>query len=554
MTQAYPRWFSRSLYVLIALAILIRLFYWHYTDRTWEDALITVLHSENAASGLGLTHLQPPGEPPLHGFTSPLSVLIPLLGDLVHVGWGVLFLKLVSAFCGGIAVWLGARLARLLDLPSAIALTIAAWLAFEHHQILWGMAGMETQVVTVAYLWSILVFLRVPHSPANQWLKGITLGVTMLARPDAALWVAIAFIWEGWELRKTHTWRRILPIIYGLAVVYGPWLIFTTAYYGSPVPNTVHAKGLGYPSSWLQFHRVPLMQKPAWLLGRLYNAGATLGPAYGGNGTGFVPLWDHRVISFIMIALAVVGVIVAIRRRDRVAILPASFATVYLAYLVLVVPGIFGWYTAPVVAVTIFVSFYGLWALAGRIADIKIRQRTVAIAGIAYVIAIVSILPWTFPSDKYLQMYVDGGIRKQAGLFIHNDSKPGDTVGAEPLGYIGYYSRRVVYDYPGLCSRDVVNLLKAHPEDRSLVGMVMAMRPTYLVLRPNEYGDQAIRGWLAQNYDLVLDLNVPEEDRRKILHPEVDQDFQFHVYRLKARSSSSPQPATANTATGHSAS
>src|ERR1700761_9133293 len=124
MIRTYPRWFSRTLFALMVAAVLIRLFYWHYTHRTWEDALITVLHSENAASGLGLTHLQPPGEPPLHGFTSPLSVLIPLLGDLVHVGWGVLFLKLGSAIFGAGAVWLGARLARILELPPAIALTI----------------------------------------------------------------------------------------------------------------------------------------------------------------------------------------------------------------------------------------------------------------------------------------------------------------------------------------------------------------------------------------------------------------------------------------------
>ena len=43
--------------VIDVLAVLVRLFYWGYTGRTWEDALITVLHSENAASGLGLTHL-----------------------------------------------------------------------------------------------------------------------------------------------------------------------------------------------------------------------------------------------------------------------------------------------------------------------------------------------------------------------------------------------------------------------------------------------------------------------------------------------------------------
>ena len=71
------------LIALVVLAIAVRLFFWVYTNRTWEDALISVQHSENAAAGLGLTHTPSDG-PPLHGFTSPLSVLVPLAGELVH--------------------------------------------------------------------------------------------------------------------------------------------------------------------------------------------------------------------------------------------------------------------------------------------------------------------------------------------------------------------------------------------------------------------------------------------------------------------------------------
>src|ERR1700753_3469103 len=155
VTPRLPSWYFPALYMIAVSAMLIRIFYWAYTGRTWDDALITVLHSENAASGLGLTHFVP-GERPLHGFTSPLSVLIPLAGDLVHVGYGLLFLKLLSALLGGVAVWLGVKMCRELDLPPSLALAAGAYLAFDHHQILWGMAGMETQLVVVAYLWSVL--------------------------------------------------------------------------------------------------------------------------------------------------------------------------------------------------------------------------------------------------------------------------------------------------------------------------------------------------------------------------------------------------------------
>src|SRR5690348_1755921 len=104
--------------ILSSIAIAIRLFFWFYTGRTWEDALITLQHAENAARGLGLTHT--PGSPPLHGFTSPISVLIPLVGEFLHPGFGLSLQKLVSALCGGISVWLGMRIAQRLSLARPI--------------------------------------------------------------------------------------------------------------------------------------------------------------------------------------------------------------------------------------------------------------------------------------------------------------------------------------------------------------------------------------------------------------------------------------------------
>ncbi|MCX5758521.1 MAG: hypothetical protein NTU83_08460, partial [Candidatus Hydrogenedentes bacterium] len=51
--------------ILAAVAVVLRLTFSAYTDRVWEDALITILHSENAAAGLGLTHHHVT-EPPIH--------------------------------------------------------------------------------------------------------------------------------------------------------------------------------------------------------------------------------------------------------------------------------------------------------------------------------------------------------------------------------------------------------------------------------------------------------------------------------------------------------
>lgn len=516
--------------LLIVLAVLIRVFYWGYTGRTWEDALITVLHSENAASGQGLTHVTP-GEPPLHGFTSPLSVLLPLVGDLVHVGYGLQFLKLLSALFGGIAVWLGARICLRLGLPPALALTAAAFLAFEHHQIAWGMAGMETQVVTVAYLYSIYSL-----QCGTQWQKGLSLGFTMLARPDAAIWVAIACIVELWRSWKTAAWRGLVPVFSGLALIYAPWLIFTFLYYGSPVPNTVLAKSMGYPSVRTQLRPLSISVKLFVMKLRFFDVFASLGPAYAGNGTGFLPFWDHFKIASLVVLLGIAGAVEAFWKRHVDALLLYVLVAAYFFYLVFFANYIFGWYTAPVAAVAVIGSVYGLWQILERFAKEPASERIAAWVGLAYIASIVAILPATIRSDKYIQQYVENGGRKQIGLYLASVSQPSDTIASESLGYIGYYSRRVVYDYPGLCSRKVVQYLRDHPQERDLISMIHSLRPTYLVLRPKEYQnpDGSTRyPWIEQDYDLIRVFKVPDEARQKILHSERNIDFEFDVFRAK---------------------
>jgi hypothetical protein len=530
MRSEHPRWFSRVLILVIVSAVLIRLFYWIYTGRTWEDALISVLHSENAVLGLGLTHVQP-GGPPLHGFTSPLSVLLPLVGDLFHVGFGLSFLKILSALCGGIAAWLGARICLNLGLPRALALTVAGYLAFEHHQIMWGMAGMETQVVTVAYLWSIDRMQR-----GTQWQKGLSLGFAMLARPDAAIWVGMACAVELWRAWKSRVWRSFVPVAAGLAVLYAPWLIFTFLYYGSPVPNTIVAKFFGAPSVFAQLKVGPIPARVLFLKGRFFSVFASLGPTYAGNGTGFQPLWDGYTISRLAVLLALAGVIAALRKRHFEALLVYAFLGVYSVYLVLCTTGIAGWYTGPVAAVGIIGSAYGTARMLELLLEQPVRGRIAAELGVAYIAALALVLPATMHSDRCIQRYVESGEREQIGRYLGSVAGKNDTIGSESLGYIGYYSRRTVYDYPGLCSRKVVNFLREHPSERGLISMMNYLRPTFLVLRPLEYlsADGRIEyPWIKRDYVLLRVFRVADEKRREILCPMCNIDFEFHVYRAK---------------------
>lgn len=507
-------------------AVAVRLFFWYYTRRTWEDALITVQHAENAARGLGLTH--DPGVPPVHGFTSALSVLIPLLGEWVHRGLGLSLLKLVSAICGGVSTWLAMRICQRLGTYFAISVLVGGYVAIEHQQILFGMAGMETQLAVAALLFSIynLFDLR----PVRL---GVSLALCALARPDFGFWVVMVLALVGWYCWKARRFEPLEPIGLALLLICSPWIAFTTWYYGSPLPETILAKAWGFGDHWYAG------LSAAGVIGRLWTrvlyCFAVLGPAYSGNGTGFAyfPFDPHGVISLLVLAFGLIGVAAGLRSGKLPAIATGLFVLVYSFYYLFLVGVVALWYCIPLAAVTVLASGIGLNAVV--VALVPVRRRPLAGYGVAmaYLASLAVIMPATFLGEKNVQQFVDEGVRKRVGVYIASVSTPDQTVGCEPLGYIGYFSRRVMFAYPGMCNREVVKFVRQHPKQRNLLDMLDYFRPDYIALRPMEYKVGLGRGhtWLVSDYERVATFWVPQDEKSQLLFPHDNLDVEFYVLR-----------------------
>jgi len=517
-------------WVLAGAAVVLRLAFWAYTGRLWEDALITVLHSENAVAGFGLTHHHV-DEPPIHGFTSPLSVLVPLMGDLVHMGWGIHFIRLVSAFAGGLAVLyaLGIAIHPRITLPAPMAILVMGYLAFEHHQILYGMAGMETQITTCILLASF--YFLIAERPAAL---GLSLGLCMLARPDFAFWTVIAGVYGLFRLKK-----RMIAVVAIAVGLYLPWIVFTTWYYGSPIPNTVLAKNLGY---YLWTRDPNLDWSLAWHHLRLRVTGnygyetvfQPLGPCFGGHGTHFRPLFgDRGLICGAMTMLACVGAAAALWRRQWAFAPFIGFAACYACYYIFLVAVPFGWYLVPFLASVVWLSARGLQAVAGLAPGPRARFAFLTIAAALYLAPFVVYTPKTFLAEKQIQEQIENNVRKPIGLYLNRVMQPNETVACECLGYVSYYSRRTVYDWPGLASRKVVAFSRAHPEIRSLMGMIATLKPDYLVLRHHEYVGSRDNccPWLATKYKIVAAFEAPREKIRDIFL--IDQNIDLGFYVLK---------------------
>ncbi len=517
--------------VVFALAAMaLRLFFWLYTHRLWEDALITTLHSENAWSGLGMTHYHP-GEPPLHGFTSPLSVLIPLLGDAVYIGWGVEFLKLVSIFAGGLTVlfMLAIAIHPSVRLPGPLAVMLMGYVACEHHQILWGMAGMETQVVTLVLIMTLYYALA-----WKRTALGIMLGFCMLARPDFAFLTIIVGVYVLFKAPRSFPYIVLLA-----CAVYGPWIIFTTLYYGSPLPNTILAKSMGYHLWWMTPSLgLSDVKREIWdrITGTYFfnTIFQPLGPSFGGHGTHFRAIVnDHGLISDVMTLFAGLGAVSALLKRQWNLFPVISFVGVYAAYYVFFVPYVFGWYIVPFVAATLILSAHGCSMLMAGNGFRRFRLGMLGGLVALYLMSFAVFLPKTFTAERRIQHYVEDQGRMALGLYLNQVMRPDETVGCEPLGYIGYYSRRIVYDWPGLANRKVVQFQREHPDQRTLYGMLRHIQPNFIVLRQHEYSQmpQDYRTWFDQTYRLDKEFFVSEEDKKKILLWHVSQDMSFRVFK-----------------------
>lgn len=497
---------------LAIVAVLLRAFFWWYTGCVFEDALITTIHSENCVSGIGLTHHA--SEPRVHGFTSPLSVLFPLLGNLISLGFGIPFIKLVSLVCsaGAVLYIMAIAIHPRIQFPAWIAFWPMAFVAVEHQQIYYGMSGMETQIVTMILLMS--VYYAIALKPL---FLGISLGLCMLARPDFAFWTAIVGIYV--LLRAP----RSFPLILGSAMaVYMPWVLFTTLYYGSPMPNTILAKGMGHTLWWkipdrsvVSFFRQLAARAAFDILDLrgisperpfLFSWGRILGAPYNGMALFLMPaVWD------------------IVRRKQWEWIPVLGFISVYLTYYVFFVESVMKWYTPPLLALVMLVGSRGLWAITDPWPQARWIQRGVALL---YLSVCLLVLPSRFVADREVQVYIENGVRKPLGEYLAHALQPTDTISCEPLGYIGYYSRKTIYDWPGLGSKKVTDFLRTHPNERTMNAMLVHFTPDCLVLRPWEYeGLRQEQGdWLARHYreDKIFEVS-PEAPAW--LHRRYDSKF-----------------------------
>ena len=507
----------------------------HFTNPVLpeDDGFITYRYVENLVAGKGLVYNS--GER-VFGASNPLYLfwLAALKSEARDVPVPDLAVRMNFLFWVAAAVGLFFLLRRLVRSTALAAL--CAGLVLARNDILYeSLGGMESLLFAAMVLWSIWAL-----ATRRRAASAVLAGLSVMVRPEGVLLCGVVLV--GWlagrkpqaashkpqatgnKLQTTSRTRRVIPFLAGL---FGPaiiWTVFATAYFGSPIYQSLVAKSR------------PLYDLPfghaLWRVADHLGAWATSALIAYEAQIGGVVLPVRLIAALLVLAVACAGYFL----RRRLLTLRCSAALPVAAFFFLLVlfyfvsnPLMFDWYY-PVLEILWFaVLIPGIVWLASWL---KSRWR---VAGI--VLTSLLVLALAYPAlappltrlaagDRLTGLDVEYDevrtriIAYQQTAEWLNQTVPQDWVVAGPeVGALGFYYRGPILDACALVSREATRFLPApenersHPESGAIPrALVHSLQPDVVAsmsdfARLSLYHDT----WFQTNYVPVKQFDLPYE-------------------------------------------
>jgi hypothetical protein len=533
------------------------------TNEAWEDFYITYRASKNLAEGKGLVFTE--GER-VHSFTSPLGALLPAVSYVLtgrSSDQAALWIYRIMCFTalGGAAALLW-KILRGIFPSAAPAAFLVAWLATDNKTISYTANGMETAFVLLFFSWALWAIFTSPDK-RNAWHLGLAWGGLMWTRPDSCIYIATMAVGvllfapsEGLSfLNARAKWLGKIAFAGTLcAIVYLPWFVWAWHYYGTPVPQTITAKGLFVEMSaghlWsalLHFPSVILAGESSFSSNFIFHYGLS----------GGLP---KSVLTFYLV-YATIPLVLLILPKVRWETRVAALLCVVGHYYLTVVTGPSPWYVPQVTLLGLVALALGFGQLqeflARRNADNNpsgaARALRAVVLTAAVLLAVAEGVQSVFLARQaYMaRTLVEEPVRGAVGRWLHETAKSSrESVLLEPLGYIGFYSGLKMLDFPGLCSPEMTAARKL-AESKSYPfcwgELSEILRPDWLVLRPFER-DQINRYQtriLTQDYELVKVFDGRENIRNASFVPLrgfLDYNAVFEIYKRRKPEERPPGP------------
>jgi len=462
--ETRSRWWRQEWVLPAAIALLgggAWLWFALGTHFAMEDSFITFRYARNLARGLGFVYN--PGERVL-GTTAPLqALLLAGLGAVLGPDRIPAIASVVMPPFGIAAGWVMYAALRRFGVTRAGAAAGMALYSLHPFVIRIGAGGMETTLVLFLMALS-LYFLARERAVAATGVGALL----VLCRVDGMIWAAgIA----GAALLGRA--RRPLRQAAAFGAILLPWVLFAWQYFGSPLPNTMRAKGVTRPGGEdLLVNAGYLRSFAEWCVG----------------GTGFGH--DHPLLRAWLVLLALGVYVVARSPRRELWLLPA-FAAVYPVVLYLGRAPMYPWYLLPMVLVCVFLGGLGIgqlitWVAAARAWPWRVAAGAAAAGVLLGGWGVASQLPREVAGWRSY-MESEHSLRQGLGVWLKENTPANASVAMEAIGFQGYYSDRRVIDQRGLISPDVVKLMAGTGSNGLLFKRIWTeLRPDYIVLRSFE--------------------------------------------------------------------
>ena len=467
------------------------------TNHVWEDYLITSRHSRNLVEGYGLVYQA--GER-VHGFTSPINVLLPalfywLFGQVSYFPalWAY---RLVSALAFGGAVWWLLRWTLKYDRTPAAAILCGLYLVLDFKTVSFSMNGQETAFLL---LFLVLAFTAAADGLDSNWRQaGVAWAGLMWTRPDGCVYIAaLALLGCLFAKQKRGELTGTVKAASVCTVLYLPWFTWAWIYYGSPVPFPAMVKSSMFPGT---------LRLTGYVSGVFANFPTALlwtyAPPYWhlGGWPGWVELFSYVAGGFALLYAVLPGG----DRVGRMASLAFSLSLLYMAYIGYT-SYIFPWYLPPAAFFGIVVlsrapALASRWAPAGA-AKAALGFNIVLLAAMASLFVAGTI------EMRIQQDVVEFGNRARIGDWLKERAAPGETVFLEPIGYVGYYSEAKILDFPGIVTPEVAAISRT----LGMTGSIERLRPDWLVLRPSEEDALKQNRSVYEDYELIEVFDVTRE-------------------------------------------
>jgi hypothetical protein len=207
-----------------------------------DDSWIHLHFARNLAEGAGFAYNA--GEP-VSGSTAPLWTLLLAAGAAV-AGASPAMAKIVGVGCGIAAALVARRAALAFGAPAPAALTAAVLLLWTGAMAWGALSGMEVTLAALLVASALLALAR-----DATWTTALAGALAALARPEALLLLPLLVV------ARPLTARRVL--VFGLVAVavLAPFVVFSYATVGRPLPATAAAKVEGGLLGWLAGIREP---------------------------------------------------------------------------------------------------------------------------------------------------------------------------------------------------------------------------------------------------------------------------------------------------------